>query len=188
MSNRVKMTIQSRGHLSHAQVLHHYHYNPLTGDFKRVVEYDSWCKPIQCDKPIFSFNNRGYYWDRLFNLNFLVHRLIWLYMTGLHPEHEIDHINGNRKDNRWCNLRSVTAFDNARNQGERKDNTSGCRGVNYKSSGRGKKRWVARISHRGVRYLLGNFATFDEAVAVRKQAEIDFEYHQNHAKRGSWVK
>lgn len=182
------MTLPSREHLTHEQVLHHYHYDPLTGVMTRIIEYNGWCKPVSCCKPIVSSNNRGYFWDRLFNLNFLTHRLIWLYMTGEHPENEIDHINGIRKDNRWCNLRSVTAFDNARNQGERKDNTSGCRGVTYRKSGRGLKRWVARISHMGVRHMLGYFETFEEAVKVRKQAEIDFEYHENHAKRSSWEK
>lgn len=185
---RRKLTIPSREDLTHEQVLHHYHYNPVTGVFKRIVEYDSWCNPMSCDKVITAFNNRGYYWDRLFNLNFLAHRLIWLYMTGEHPANEVDHINGNRKDNRWCNLRAVTAFENSRNQGERKDNTSGCRGVTYRKSGRGLKRWVARISHKGTRYLLGYFETFEEAVNVRKQAEIELGYHENHAKRSSWEK
>lgn len=112
---------------------------------------------------------------------FLVHRLVWLYMTGEHPNGEIDHINGNRKDNRWENLRLVTAFENARNQGERKDNTSGCRGVTRNGAG-----WLVRISHKGVRYHLGTFRDKNEAIAVRKQAERDLNYHPNHAKRESW--
>lgn len=188
MKKRPRLLINTREDLTHDQVMSHYNYDPVTGKLYRTIEYDGWNNPSKCFKLIDGRNNRGYRWDKLFGHMFLAHRLIWFYMTGEHPFGEIDHIDGDRLNNRWCNLRHVDAFENSRNQGERKDNTSGCRGVNYKSSGRGLKRWVARISHRGVRYLLGNFATFDEAVAVRKQAEINFEYHQNHAKRDSWVK
>ena len=104
-------------------------------------------------------------------------------MTGHHPSGEIDHINGDRLDNRWVNLRDVTAFDNARNQGERKDNTSGCRGVTRNGAG-----WMARISHDGVRYGLGTFRNKSDAIHTRKCAEEYLEYHPNHAKRESWTR
>ncbi len=165
-------------------------YSPTTGNMWRIVKHDAWgnVKPIK--KLITGQNNRGYRWVSLNGDMYLVHRLAFLWMTGDHPTGEVDHINGDRLDNRWVNLRDTDPFNNSRNQGIRKDNTSGVRGVNYNNcqNSRNTKRWIARISHRGERILLGNFATFEEAVAARKQAEIDYGYHPNHAKRKSWVK
>lgn len=188
MKERVKLILSKREDLTHDQVLSHYNYNPETGDLHRTLEYDGWNNQSSCFKLIKGCNNRGYKWDKLFGHMFLAHRLIWFYMTGEHPTGEIDHIDGDRLNNKWNNLREVAAFENARNQGERKDNTSGCRGVTYRKNGYGLKRWVARISHKGTRHLLGYFHTREEAVKARKQAEIDYGYHENHAKRSSWVK
>lgn len=188
MKSRVKIILAEREDLTLTDVKRHYTYDCITGDLTRLIEYDGWHNPTKCAKEVNGRNNRGYKWDKLFGKMFLAHRLIWLYMTGEHPVGEIDHIDGNRTNNSWINLRCVDAFENSRNQGERKDNTSGCRGVSYRKSGRGNNRWVARISHKGQRILLGYFADFNEAVKVRKQAEIDYGYHKNHAKRLSWGK
>lgn len=52
--------------------------------------------------------------------NYPIHRIIWLWMTGEWPD-TIDHENGIRDDNRWCNLRNVTAKQNSQNRKLRKD-------------------------------------------------------------------
>lgn len=175
--------IDKREDLTQWEALHHFSYEPTTGSIIRIVTYNKWKLPVQCNRPVKSKNNRGYYWCKTHGLVFLAHRLIWLMMTGHHPSGEIDHINGDRLDNRWVNLRDVTAFDNARNQGERKDNTSGCRGVTRNGAG-----WMARISHDGVRYGLGTFRNKADAIHTRKCAEEYLEYHPNHAKRESWTR
>jgi len=160
-------------------------YDPDTGQMFRILRLSKTQTEHTCNQLVKGSNNRGYKWLRLHGLMFLAHRLAWFYMIGEHPVDEIDHINGDRQDNRWCNLRQVTPFENSRNQGNRQDNTSGCRGVTFhKHSGK----WVARISHKGIRYDLGYFSNIDAAINVRKQAEIDFKYHPNHAARESWVK
>jgi hypothetical protein len=169
-------------------------YSPETGEMWRIIKFDAWGNSTKIRKLITGKNNRGYRWVS-FRLNgtrqtFLVHRLAFLWMLEKHPMNEIDHINGDRDDNRWVNLRECSPFENSRNQGTRIDNTSGVRGVNYNTSSKSKAkaRWVARISHMGERILLGNFLTFEEAVSARKQAEIYYGYHNNHAKRKSWQK
>lgn len=180
---RVKLQLAKREDLTVEELKHHFKYDPVTGDFTRVVGFDSWCREIPDNHLIIECNNRGYRWVRFKNLNFLVHRLVWLYMTGDHPTDEIDHIDGDRQNNSWSNLRHVTAFENSRNQGERKDNTSGCRGVTFSKRNR---KWCTRISHKGVRYSLGYFVNIEDAIQTRKQAEKDFKYHPNHAARSSW--
>lgn len=179
--------VSCRSEITQEMVQDFFHYNQLTGVFTRLKEYDSYGNIRLINEPVLGKNNRGYHWCGVFGKQCLVHRLVWLYMTGEHPTDEIDHVNGIRDDNRWCNLRQVTAFENSRNQGVRRDCTSGVRGVTYvdRTNYRGRSYWQARISQKGVRYCLGHFKTKEEAVEARKQAEIDFGYHQNHGKRES---
>src|SRR5438045_2733801 len=68
------------------------------------------------------------------------HRLAWLYMTGEMPI-EVDHLNLNRADNRWQNLRVATRVQNAANSPARRPSITGIKGVRRLKSGR----WYARI-------------------------------------------
>ena len=85
----------------------------------------------------------------------------------------VDHVFRTRTwDNRKNNLRIVTDRENSFNAGERKNNTTGCRGVSYRSDSR-KKPWRARIGKDYQEKTIGHFATFEEAVEARKKAEIE---------------
>lgn len=70
----------------------------------------------------------GYYRISLSRNRKQAHRVVWELFYGP-TEHEIDHINGVRTDNRIENLRAVGAGINRRNQNKRTDNTSGENGV-----------------------------------------------------------
>lgn len=109
---------------------------------------------------------------------YLVHRLIWLYVHGAFPT-EIDHINGNRIDNRISNLRDVTKKENAKNSAKRRDNTSGVTGVCWHKS---LKKWFARINAEESPLSLGYFDNFGDAVIARKKAEKEYGYHENHGR------
>ena len=88
------------------------------------------------------------------------HRLSWLYMTGGWPKGEIDHINGDRGDNSWINLRDVSRFVNQQNlHRPSKNNKIGILGVCQFPNGR----WRATIGTNGVQVHLGCFATAEEA-------------------------
>ena len=86
-------------------------------------------------------------------------------------------MNGNRKDNRLCNLRSVSTSINGRNAKRRADNTSGANGVHYHKS---RRKWIAYIDTDGSRTYLGYFTAKDEAVAARKRADASNGFTARH--------
>jgi hypothetical protein len=94
------------------------------------------------------------------------HRLAWLYMTGAWPSECIDHINGNRADCRWVNLRESDHSENKLNVPVRRDNTSGVKGVCSSN----EKYWAAEIKFKGLR-IRRQFKSFADAVAFRKSRE-----------------
>ena len=114
------------------------------------------------------------------------HRLAWALTTGHWPTESIDHINGNRSDNRLSNLRQATSAENSRNMKLSCKNSSGVSGVNFCNT-RGK--WVAKIMNGETRRHLGYFASKEEACYARKRAEIVLGYHANHGGiDGRWVR
>jgi len=87
------------------------------------------------------------------------HRLAMLYVNGVWPNNVVDHKNGDRSDNRWCNLRDCTQSVNIQNlKGPRRDNRSGYLGVSPNG-----KRWNAMIRVNKKRHYLGTFDTPSEA-------------------------
>jgi len=77
----------------------------------------------------------------------------------------VDHINGNKLDNRKENLRTCTKAENRLNSKMPTSNTSG-----YKGVGKYGKKWYARISHKYQRYDLGTFDTPELAAEAYNEA------------------
>ena len=98
-------------------------------------------------------------------------RLAHLYMTGEWPEKEMDHINRIKDDDRWENLRPATRTEQVINRGMQKNNTSGHKGVSWDKR---KKKWKAQIKVDKKQIHLGLFDNLEEAVAVRKEAELKY--------------
>lgn len=110
------------------------------------------------------------------------HKLVWLFIHGewvKYPDFEIDHVNGDRADNRIQNLRKVTKSLNQRNSSMRKNNQSGVIGVNWVAS---KRRWIARIWDGPHHRYLGQFTKIEDAAVARAKAERELGYARGHGK------
>jgi hypothetical protein len=107
--------------------------------------------------------------------SFLVHRLVWLFTYGAWPNGHIDHLNGDRADNRIENLREASDTENMRNQKLRTDSSSGFAGVSY-SRERGK--WRAYVLGRHIGY----FETFEEAARARVSAQGGLGFTERHGR------
>jgi hypothetical protein len=116
-----------------------------------------------------SINNRGYRWICIDGCLYLAHRLAWLYVYGVWPSAEIDHIDGDPANNRLANLREATRAENGRNLRRRADNTSGAKGVCFEKS---VGRWRASINVNGSQRHLGYFNTVKDATAAYDAAAL----------------
>jgi hypothetical protein len=96
-------------------------------------------------------------------------------MKGVWPEGEVDHINGDKYDNRWCNLRECSREENARNKSKYKTNKTGFKGV-YPVG----KKYGVKIQVNGYPIYLGVFASPEMAALVYNDAAV--AYHGNFAK------
>lgn len=109
----------------------------------------------------------------------LAHRVIWKMHNGTDPSDQIDHIDGNRSNNRIENLRDVSRSDNQRNQAIMKNNTSGHHGVHYSKT---EGMWRAAINTNGKKKTLGRYRCITAAIIARKIAEETYGYHKGHGK------
>ncbi len=154
---------------------------------RRSVEHfkskNSWARwnNMHAGKQCFTqVSNRGYLTGKVCGKTMSAHRVAWAVHFGSFPENQIDHINGQKTDNRISNLRDVRPVDNQRNLSKSTRNTSGVVGV---SCDRGT--WVAYISTpEAGQIILGRFKTKGAAIQARRLAEEREGYHPNHGKRG----
>jgi len=128
-----------------------YEYDPDTGHFTRLKKTDR----LNDVGDIAGKNTPD---DQYINITIngtvhTAHRLAFLYMTGLWPKNEVDHINRRKNDNRWCNLRQCNRYQNARNVAPKTDSVSGYKGVSYYS----KTKWKAGYTKDGEYIDIGLF-------------------------------
>jgi hypothetical protein len=95
------------------------------------------------------------------------HRLAWLLTHGEWPDGLIDHINGDKHDNRLCNLRVVDKTGNSENvRKPNRRNKSGFMGVIFFQN-----KWRANITIHRKTHWLGDFSTPEEAHQVYIEAK-----------------
>ena len=133
-----------------------YYYFSMS-DYEKIKEY-CWSEHIN--------KNTGYHSLRA-KVNKKVismHKLLGLYNP--------DHINRNPLDNRRENFNvHTTNREQCLNQGLRKDNKYGCKGIEWRKQ---RNKWQARISVNGKQKYLGLFDNKEDAIISRLKAEIDY--------------
>lgn len=110
---------------------------------------------------------------------YAAHRLVWLLHHGVWPDKSLDHINGDRDDNRPENLRLASPLEQMRNRAANSNNTSGVTGVTWSKS---SNKWQATIKVEGRLIYLGVFTKLTTAAHARKQAERRYGFHPNHGR------
>ncbi len=134
-------------------------------------------------KPAFAHKcGPGYLHGGLLGEKLLAHRAVWCLATGRWPTATIDHINGNRQDNRICNLRDVAHAQNCRNQPLSKVNTSGFTGVSFDAA---RNKYAAHITVDGRTLHLGRFDSLADARRARQQANTQHGFHSNHGRQAA---
>lgn len=112
-------------------------------------------------------NKNGYLYGSVDNIKLLAHRVAWALIIGAWPEETIDHINGDRLDNRICNLREATRVQQNRNTTANYNGTSKYLGVSFRKD-RGVFRAVIFIH--GKQEYLGSFKDEEEAAKAYDKA------------------
>jgi hypothetical protein len=136
----------------------------LTADqLKELLEYDPDTGVLRNranGRSIGWRHSAGYRQCMIGKKKYFIHRLAWLYAHGHLPKEQIDHINGDRSDNRICNLRIATQKQNSANMKIRSNNKVGFKGVSRINR---SKPFFASIHVDGKTKYLGIFATAEEA-------------------------
>jgi alpha-glucuronidase len=140
-----------------------FNYNPETGDFVRKIQTSA---NARVGMVVGTVDGKGYLHVSIKRRFYRLHRLAFLYMTGVIPKC-VDHKDRDRENNRWSNLRGTDHRGNAGNSGVHKHNTSGYRGVSRNSK---SGKWHAQIKINGKQTYLGRFNTPEEAAKIYDQA------------------
>ena|ERR1700752_4320654 len=147
-------------------------YDPETGVF-------TWARSrgqgkVQVGRQAGCLHQDGYVKIRLFDRMYRCSRLAVLYMTGVMPAF-VDHIDRDRSNDRWANLRVCTRSQNQSNRPKQVNNTSGFKGVLWHKQ---NKKWWARIRYCRKVKSLGLFNSPEEAAAayVRAAKELHGDF------------
>lgn len=143
-----------------------YRYEPDTGHFYRIKPMRGYRVGTRAGH---LHKTLGYETIRWKGRNEYSHRLAWLYMHGHWPI-EVDHINGDRGDNRIENLRNGTHMENLQNISCRPQGRNPLIGTYYLAR---TNRWSSQINVNGKKQHIGYSDTAEEAHASYLAAKRD---------------
>jgi len=158
------MEESNEGPFSRLDAVTHFRYCDKTGK----IFSNSNRRNVHVEEEVGTSDRQGYLVTTLFKRPVKIHRLAWMLWYGCWPSGQIDHINGDKSDNRIENLRVVNNRQNKQNIATPKSNTSGFMGVSFhKKSGK----WAANIKINGKSKYLGLFDTPELASSAYKSAK-----------------
>jgi hypothetical protein len=139
--------------------------------FRSAAMAGAWNTKFAGKEAFTSKDTPGYHKGRIFKQFYLAHRVIWAMQTGAWPERQVDHINLDRTDNRWANLRAATQAENQRNTSSREGSSSKYLGVSWRKD---RNKWKACIRHNGRLRGLGTFGCEADAAHAYDKAAAQF--------------
>lgn len=151
-----------------------FHYDEQTGIFTRLVKRGAAHVGDVAGSKTWS----GYISIYIDGKNYRAHQLAWLYVHGVIPDTDIDHINRIKSDNKMSNLRLASRSQNNINSGIHSHNKSGFRGVYFCTE---RQKWAAHIKHKGKKIHLGRFSSADEANQryIEEAKRLYGEFHKS---------
>lgn len=167
-------------------------YSPETGRFYYKPRdrkhfpsnraFSIWHSRFSGKEAIANFSGDGYLAGRVNNVMVTAHVAAWTIVHGEWPSGQIDHINGDRLNNRIDNLRVVSSLENSCNRAKSSGKTSRFIGVSWTKS---KGKWHAYINtdHNKTQHL-GYFESEEDAAAARLAVQRTLpQFHDNHGQR-----
>lgn len=174
---------------SQEELLELFKYDPDTGElwhrtrkrerFKKEHHWKAWNTRF-AGKKAGHLSPSGYIRTKLDGRLLNTHRVIFKIVTGRDPENYIDHLNGDKTDNRFENLRDVEPSENNKNCYIQANNTSGFNGVNFYTP---LQKWCASGRLNKKRIHLGYFDTPEEAHCARHAWDIEQGYSERHGEQ-----
>lgn len=162
------MAARKYKHVTAARLRELLNYDPDTGVFTWLITRKG--RPygyIPAGTQAGSVWQNGYRFIMLDGQSYPASRLAFLWMLGFAPPQEVDHVNCNRSDNRWSNLRLATHTQNQGNKKPQINNRLGLKGVCYEAK---RRKYKAYIDVKGKSVNLGRFDTVEEAQAAYARA------------------
>jgi hypothetical protein len=139
-------------------------YCPETGTLTRKIS----TSPKTLAGTVAGYINEGYVNVVVDKRTMRAHRVAWALYYGKYPDDYVDHIDGNRANNRIANLRDVSKAENCQNQRTAQyGNPTGLLGVHPRPG----YKFQAVISVGGKNKYLGTYATAGEAHEAYLQAK-----------------
>ena len=127
-------------------------------DGNLVFKRDRWKSKV--GKIAGTKDGKGYLRVRLNWNMYSIHRLVWMYHNGDFPKSLLDHIDGNRLNNKIENLREATHYENNVNSRKQIDNTSGYKNVTWRKD---KQKWQVKCNSFGKTYYGGYYDDIEKA-------------------------
>jgi len=159
----------------------------MNNELKEYIGYNgetgvlSWIKSRRgcgLGKIISADNGAGYIQFMFKGKLYYAHRYAFYIANGFLPE-TVDHINGDTKDNRSCNLRAASKSNNQWNRKICKRNTSGVKGVSWDKI---RNTWKCQITHKSKHHYIGSFKELSDAKDAIELKRI--ELHREFANHG----